>query len=50
MASTIFYQDSTSMYDVLRQSAKKQLDSYADAWIVMFEGPKQIKFCIRKGN
>lgn len=35
--TTIFLGDSTQVQDILRVSAKSQLDSYADEWIVVFE-------------
>ncbi|HWT02590.1 MAG TPA: ATP-binding protein [Pyrinomonadaceae bacterium] len=35
--STIFLGDSSQVQDILRKSAKNQLDSYAEEWIVVFE-------------
>ena len=35
--STIFLDRAARMHEILRQSAKNQLDSYADEWIVVFE-------------
>jgi hypothetical protein len=35
--STIFLSDSSQVQDILRKSAKNQLDSYAEEWIVIFE-------------
>lgn len=35
--SSIFFETPLEMTDILRKSAKKQLDSYADPWIMMFE-------------
>jgi hypothetical protein len=36
--STIFLEGSESIQQIIRSSAKKQLDSYADEWILIFEG------------
>jgi len=36
--SSIFFGDSKKLEQVLRTSAKNQLDSYADEWIISFEG------------
>lgn len=35
--STIFLSDSSQVQEILRTSAKNQLDSYAEEWIVIFE-------------
>lgn len=60
--SSIFFERADAIGVVLRQSAKKQLDSYADPWIMMFEllqnaldaveenaGPKRVRLIIDPG-